>query len=124
MFLKTSKHPQDYLTEQSFWTGLVAGAVAGLAVGLLVAPRSGKHTRKKLADSISEHTQPIQREWGKAQAQAGDAIDRIKTNINHVADKIQDEVDVYADKAEETLSPLADKTKSGFDKLRDTIKLG
>lgn len=35
---------------EKFFTGLIVGAVLGLAIGIFVAPRSGEETRKKFVE--------------------------------------------------------------------------
>jgi hypothetical protein len=42
----------------AFLAGLVVGALAGAAVGVLLAPRSGKETREALMDNIAEMEGP------------------------------------------------------------------
>jgi gas vesicle protein len=42
------------MTTESFVKGLVIGGVAGLAVGILYAPKSGKEIRKQISDSTEE----------------------------------------------------------------------
>ena len=42
------------MTTENFIKGLIIGGVAGLAVGILYAPKSGKEIRKQISDSTEE----------------------------------------------------------------------
>ena len=42
------------MSSQKVLIGTLSGLVAGVAVGLLVAPTSGSETRQKIADSAGE----------------------------------------------------------------------
>ena len=42
------------MTAESFVKGLIIGGLAGIAVGILYAPKSGKETRQQIADSTEE----------------------------------------------------------------------
>ncbi|MFI5148165.1 MAG: YtxH domain-containing protein [Bacteroidia bacterium] len=52
---------------------LLAGAVAGLAVGILIAPGKGSETREKIADLAEDLAAKLKNEIkGKGSAEAGD----------------------------------------------------
>lgn len=113
MHFPKRKHPQDYLTDQTYLSGLLTGVLAGLTIGFLFAPRSGKELRKQIAGSVSDQTKEVQNQWDKTKAQAKETIDNIKTNVGYVADKAEDKAD-----------QLADEAKSGLDKAKDTFRIG
>ena len=46
-------------------TGIIAGGIAGAAVGLLFAPRSGKETRRVLRDKAEDGIIAFRERFGK-----------------------------------------------------------
>ncbi|OGO35601.1 MAG: hypothetical protein A2147_02170 [Chloroflexi bacterium RBG_16_57_8] len=56
-----------------FGIGLLAGVVAGLAVGLLFAPQSGRETRQLIRDRA-----------GNVYEKVGDVVDSAKERVAHI----------------------------------------
>ena len=61
--------------------GLLAGAAIGVAVGILLAPRSGQQTRKKISKE-SKHL------MGDLKHTLGDSVDSLKSQYNHGIDEL------------------------------------
>ena len=68
-----------------FLLGALIGAVAGAAAGLLFAPKSGKETRKDIADKAKEYTVK-----GKEMAIKGEKV--VKGAIKDTAEKVADKM--------------------------------
>lgn len=67
-------HHQDYTTNRRGGTtalALIAGIGAGVAAGMLLAPRGGKETRQRLKNRIDQVR-------SKAAIEAGDQIEKVK----------------------------------------------
>lgn len=47
------------MTMESFLKGLLVGSLAGLAAGILYAPKSGKETRQQIVDSADKMRKKI-----------------------------------------------------------------
>lgn len=129
MFLKKQPqdYVQDYLKDQPYLSGLITGLAAGVALGFLVAPRSGKDLRKKIAGAVDDQTRGVQEQWNKTKAQAKETFDSIKVNAGLVADKAEDEFDTYVDKAVKyghEAEKEAEKAKKEADRLTDDLKSG
>ena len=45
--------------------GLIAGAVAGVSVGMLVAPKTGKETREIIRHKTSDYAGTLRERFGK-----------------------------------------------------------
>jgi gas vesicle protein len=141
MFLERKSKPQEYLenyiADRPYLSGLITGLAAGLAIGFLFAPRSGKDLRKKIAGTVEDQTKGVQEQWHKTKAQAKETIDSIKTNVGLVADKAEDEFNVYVDKAVKNANEaekladnavkeadrIADEAKSGFNSFKDNNRI-
>ena len=61
--------------------GLLAGAAIGVAVGILLAPRSGQQTRKKISKE-SKHL------MGDLKHTLGDSVDSLKSQYNRGIDEL------------------------------------
>ncbi|MDR0265193.1 MAG: YtxH domain-containing protein [Sphingobacterium sp.] len=83
---------------------MVAGAALGTLVGLLVAPNSGKKTRKKI------------------KAKTRDLKEQAKHKYEEVADKVKEEYEHVSSAVSETVGHVADKVSDEVDKYKDEIK--
>ncbi|MCX6808084.1 MAG: YtxH domain-containing protein [Candidatus Berkelbacteria bacterium] len=72
-------------SEGKFFLGVVFGALAGAAAGLLLAPQSGKETREVLGKKVKEYTKDCKEmvEKGKEIAK-----EKIKDTADLVAKKM------------------------------------
>ncbi|MBX6364641.1 MAG: YtxH domain-containing protein [Gemmatimonadetes bacterium] len=55
---------EDRSSGVSFLAGLVLGAVVGAGVALLVAPQSGKRTRRQIARAATKTRDTAMHRWG------------------------------------------------------------
>jgi gas vesicle protein len=70
------------MKSENFLTGVFVGAIAGLAVGVLLAPDKGTETRKKIMDKSQD-----------------------------LADKVKNKVSGYVDDAEKMINKAGNKTE-------------
>lgn len=68
--------------------GFLAGAAVGAALGVLLAPRSGKETREKIRnkagdakDELDDLIERAQDEWSKAKGKASDTASLTKEEV-------------------------------------------
>ena len=71
-----------------FAAGLIMGAVIGIAVGLLYAPRSGEETREML----QEKAEMLKHRAEILKAQATETIEKARIAANEAAQKVQDKL--------------------------------
>ncbi|GAB3935264.1 YtxH domain-containing protein [Larkinella terrae] len=65
----------------------LTGIIAGLAIGYLTAPRSGKESRSQLSRAIDEQTKGVKSQWNKAMAQEKETVENLKSQANNLANK-------------------------------------
>lgn len=125
----------NLLEHPEFLSGVATGALIGLAIGILIAPRSGKKLRSEIADAVSKRTDDIADKWDETKSEAKKEIDNVKTKASDSAEKAAEQLDKYEDKiadgvdhithkAEVSAGDLADGTKSTIDKVKDDFKIG
>ncbi|HOX81931.1 MAG TPA: YtxH domain-containing protein [Chryseolinea sp.] len=78
--------------------GLLAGAAIGVAVGLLLAPRSGEQTQKKLIRGSKRFANDFKNT-------VGDSIESLRGKYNGA-------IDETAKRGKEVLSSVSDKLKA------------
>ncbi|GAB3544368.1 YtxH domain-containing protein [Spirosoma fluminis] len=81
--------------------GFVTGILAGLAVGYLTAPRSGKETRDKLTDEANKRSKDLQDQWNKNVAQVKDGYEQVKSQVNQYVGQAQEKVNEFKDQAQQ-----------------------
>jgi gas vesicle protein len=65
----------------SFLIGFIIGAVAGVAIGFLYAPKSGKETRALLKEKVGEVREKASEMTGKAKEIAAEAGRRVRGKL-------------------------------------------
>lgn len=79
--------------DNHFWDSLltfVAGAAAGFIVGILVAPASGKETRKKIKDQAARTGEVAKEGYDKITKEAEKGIRIVKEKTGESVDAIRD----------------------------------
>jgi gas vesicle protein len=80
-----SDHQEDFVNNMGWF---VAGAVAGMTAALLLAPQSGKRTRRLIADKTQQGRDAVT-ETGK------DVVDRGKDMVDKGRQLVEDAVDLF-----------------------------
>ncbi|MGE0588437.1 MAG: YtxH domain-containing protein [Cyclobacteriaceae bacterium] len=72
--------------------GFILGSVAGVAAGMLLAPRSGRKTRKKLISKSKEMASDLADTANTKMKEAvkayNERVDRFKANGKHAVDEL------------------------------------
>ncbi len=96
--------------DSHFWDSLltfVAGAAAGFIVGILVAPASGKETRKKIKDQAVKTGEAAKDGYEKISKEAEKSIRMVKEKTGEGVDAIRD----FIEKKREELQQKAEENK-------------
>jgi len=67
----------------SFAIGFIIGAIAGVAVGFLYAPKAGKETRAMLMEKAGEVKEKAEEVTSKAKEAAAEAGKKVKEKLVH-----------------------------------------
>lgn len=67
----------------SFAIGFLIGAIAGVAIGFLYAPKTGKETRAMLKEKAGEFKEKAGEVTGKAREAALEAGKKVKDKFGH-----------------------------------------
>ena len=120
--------------------GMITGVAAGVTIGYLTAPQSGRKTRKKLADSLEEQTHAftpgIKNEWNKTIAMAEELVTKVKAEAGIFAQKAKQTAEETKDEAKSALQKtdlkktyndkvdeVANVAKAGANKIEDGLKI-
>ncbi|HDT13383.1 MAG TPA: YtxH domain-containing protein [Candidatus Aminicenantes bacterium] len=96
--------------DNHFWDSLltfVAGATAGFLIGILVAPASGKETRKKIKDQAGKTGDAAKESYEKIAKEAEKGIRLVKEKTGEGVDAIRD----FIEKKKEEFSHKAEEKK-------------
>ena len=89
---------------------VLAAAAAGLAVGLLVAPDTGEHTRARLRRSMRSRLSDLGEGFGRGmrtlQEEGNSALRHLEKRLNEVEDRLESARDAAIDAVEEPLDRL------------------
>jgi gas vesicle protein len=101
----------EYRDVLSFIVGLTLGALVGTSAALLLAPQSGRRTRRQLARRAEELTDT-----------AGEVLEDALDDTRRIADRTAKETKKLAgrarDRADRTSDRLTDAVEKGRDRLR------
>ena len=76
-------------SNNSFLTGLLAGAAIGGIIALLYAPKSGKETREQLKKKFSELEEELENLKGQASQKTGRAKDDLAQKLADLEKEIE-----------------------------------
>jgi len=89
-----------------FFTGLMIGAVIGLAVGFLYAPQPGNETRRIVKEKMST-----------ARENASSAASRLKEKAKQQAEKLEEDVSIAKENATQAASRLKERAQKTMEDL-------
>jgi gas vesicle protein len=112
---------------------LLAGVAAGAALGLLLAPRSGKETREallnkgeELQEDLGARIESARKEWNKAKGKLADAAsmtkDEVSDFIHYMFKEGKSAAGRVAREASATAGQVADQAKRAGEDMKQTAR--
>ena len=96
------------MSAKSILIGTLSAALAGIAVGVLIAPAKGSETRQRIADSAGELKEKLRR----IRHSASDELDELH-------DIFENEVDGLKDDVRQKILKLIDASKKSYNNVKD-----
>ena len=101
------------------------GLAAGIAIGYLTAPRSGKETREQLSDTVNG----MKEQWDEAKTQITELIEDVKaqvgvTSADDLANKAERKFDQYKHEVSEKKEYAVNRYNEGIDDVADSARTG
>ena len=111
--------------------GFLAGAAIGAAIGVLLAPRSGKETRERMVgkagevkDDLDDLIEMARGEWSKAKGKATDAATMTKEEVSDFVRFLMEEAEDLRDRLGKDVSASADEVVDRARKSADHVRHG
>ena len=113
--------------------GLLIGTAIGAAIGILMAPASGKDTRKKLKKQMRRRREDLdsiieqgRAEWQKAKGKASDTAsmtkDEVSDFVRFLFEEGRDLRERLTRDVEQSAADVSKKAKSTADNVRNSAK--
>jgi len=99
-------------------TGVILGAAAGAALGILFAPERGKETRKKIGKKSMDLGDTVKNKFNELGEALQEKYQNIKGDANSMVEKGRETANQWEDKAKEATNNFTDKAKD----FRDDAK--
>jgi gas vesicle protein len=80
---------ESYGSGMAFFTGLVAGAIIGVGLGMLFAPRRGSELRKQVTDSATKVSQGVSKTVDDLSEQGRVAYDHVRDVANRAGTVVE-----------------------------------
>lgn len=81
--------------------GLIVGAAMGVAAGLLLAPRSGEQTRRKLVKGSLKIKKEFQ----------NNIVNYIDESVDSLRDQLNEKIDLVAKRGKDTINHVSERVK-------------
>lgn len=105
---------------------LLAGAVAGLTIGLLFAPDSGEETRRKVREAAEEGWDKAKEKatefYGQAREETSDALDKLKARGRLARMELKELRDSLTDQAADMKEEARKKLLEQLEKLENALR--
>lgn len=99
---------------KKFGLGIIIGAIAGVATGILTAPKSGKETRQDIKNKAGELKGAAERKLKEAHKELDKLSNEAKDKASELKGKAKDEMNELAKKADE----LKERVKSAITSIK------
>lgn len=95
-------------------SGILLGAAAGAALGILFAPEKGEETRQKIKDQSNKLTDDVKRKANEFGETVKEKYHNIKSDANAMIDRSKEKADEFGDAVENTARNVKNDTRENF----------
>ncbi|HZG74090.1 MAG TPA: YtxH domain-containing protein [Chondromyces sp.] len=109
------------MNKKSLFFGILVGSLAGAAVTLLNAPRSGKDTRKKLSEftsAIKESSDDLKNDFNQIKQSITSLTEEGKQTIDQLSEDLKTSFELW----QESIEPNKQALQSEIGELKRTIE--
>ncbi len=99
-------------TSAKVFLGVLAGAAAGVTVGILYAPDKGSNTRKKIVQGANDKAGELADKFNGYVDRMSQQLEAAKAEVVGMVEEGKDEATNLLDKSKSTANGLADKSNS------------
>ncbi|MGZ8558746.1 MAG: YtxH domain-containing protein [Chitinophagaceae bacterium] len=102
------------MSSSNFISGVLVGALAGLTVGILLAPEKGTETRKRLREKGNDLANSVKDKFSKFAGDSEDSLDEAGNKVEDWARKGKRKGKDMLDQAENKVEEWQDKANNSF----------
>ena len=96
----------------TFIVGLTIGALVGTVAAILLAPQSGKRTRRRIARKAGEWSETATEKVSEVRSETGRIADRTRKDARRLAKEARRRVDETGDRLSEAVEQGRDRLRS------------
>lgn len=102
----------------SFIGGAILGGLIGAAVGMLLAPASGKETREKIKsrsqELITEGEEKLEEVKSEVESKAGEVMEKVQDEVTGKAEEVMERVQEAVNEMTATINKAKKRTFKGI----------
>jgi gas vesicle protein len=99
----------------AFLAGFSSGVVIGAAVGVIFAPRSGRESRRRVAEMVGQFPNTMITQYGRATDEIQSAVKQTESAVTSVANGLSDAL-------RETKMRVTDAVQRGVDEAQRYVR--
>ena len=99
-----------------FLLGAIIGGIAGAAVGLLLAPQSGRETRQTIREELDKRKEEMSRRYSEKAEDFRHSAETLKAKASDISSRVKKLSEDLEDTGRKTLDNVKDRLRSEFKK--------
>jgi len=99
-----------------FLLGVIVGAAAGAAAGLLLAPRTGEDTRGLIREELNKRKDDLSQRYSEKKEDLKHSAEHLKAKAGDISSRVKKLSEDLEDTGRKTLDNMKDRLRSEFKK--------